>query len=213
MAWPVKRPPWGLSWVKARLFVLGFSTTNSDKPRWGGLASASVRASNRITPALPANVHHVLAPFSRQPRSPSCVVGVAFKATDATSEPVLGSVTEMATKGSPAAMAGSQRAFCSSLPPSRTPRAMISGRVIKLPAAPSEPLDNSSVTTTMPRLSSRSSGFRPPYRAGTERPKQPSSRRPSMMASGTIESLRWMSPAIGMTRSSAKRRNVSRIKA
>ena len=48
------------------------------------------------------------------------------------------------------------------VPPSSTARAMISGRVTRLPAAPSEPRDSSSVTSTMPRLSSASSGCKPP---------------------------------------------------
>ena len=43
---------------------------------------------------------------------------------------------------------------------------MISGRVMRLSAAPGEPRESSSVTTTMPRLSSSSSGFKPPWARG-----------------------------------------------
>ena len=144
-------------------------------------------------------MHQVLPPLSNQPPGD----GVARKATEATSDPVPGSVTEMATNGSPRAMPGSHRCFCSSVPPSSKERAMISGRVIRLPAAPSDARESSSVTTTIPRLSSFSSGLRPPYRSGTERPKQPSSRTPSMIESGTRRSSRCICSASGTTCSSA----------
>ena len=160
-----------------------------------------------MTPDLPANVHQVLPPLSRQPPS----VFTALSDTAATSDPVPGSVTEMAHRGSPAARPGSQRCFCASVPPSSSACAMISGRVIRLPAAPREPRDSSSVTTTMPRRSSLPWGCNPPYRSGTHNPKQPSSLKPSMIASGTMASSRWIASANGATRSSANWRNVSRI--
>ncbi|MFL6243446.1 MAG: acyl-CoA dehydrogenase family protein [Acidimicrobiia bacterium] len=49
------------------------------------------------------------------------------------------------------AMPGSQRCFCSSVPPCTIARVRISGRVMSEPPTPSEPHDSSSVATTMPR--------------------------------------------------------------
>jgi alkylation response protein AidB-like acyl-CoA dehydrogenase len=66
-------------------------------------------------------------------------------------------VTEELSRGSLGA-AGSHFFCCVSVPPANKARAAISGRVIKLPAAPNEPRDSSSVTTIMPRLSELLSG-------------------------------------------------------
>ena len=43
----------------------GFSTTNSDRPRWPGERSGSVRASSMSMSARPANVAHVFTPLTR----------------------------------------------------------------------------------------------------------------------------------------------------
>src|SRR5437870_1716746 len=88
----------------------------SDRPRAPLLMSGSVRASNAITLARPANVHHALAPSMRYPLRPSSSAGSARHLTDATSEPVSGSVTEMATISSPEAMRGSHAFFCAGEP-------------------------------------------------------------------------------------------------
>ena len=71
--------------------------------------------------------------------------------TPATSDPKSGSVTITPTISSPDAIRGSQRRFCSSVPPCTIARVRISGRVISEPPTPSDPHDSSSVATTMPR--------------------------------------------------------------
>ncbi len=78
-------------------------------------------------------------------------MGVAVVLTPATSEPKSGSVTITPTTRSPLAIAGSQRCFCSSVPPFTIARVRISGRVMSAPPAPSEPQESSSVATTIAR--------------------------------------------------------------
>ena len=97
--------------------------------------------------ARPAKVAHVLTPLIRYPPS----VAVALTLRLATSEPKSGSVTMTPTMSSPLAMWGSQRRFCSSVPPRTIARVRISGRVMSEPPTPSEPQDSSSVATTIPR--------------------------------------------------------------
>ncbi len=96
--------------------------------------------------ARAAKVHQVLTPLISQPPS----VGVAAVTTPATSEPKSGSVTATAPITSPEASWGSQRTFCSSVPPCTRARVRISGRVMSDPPAPSDPQASSSVATTMP---------------------------------------------------------------
>ena len=158
---------------------------------------------------MPANVLQVFAPLSTQP-SP---VWVAFNFMDATSEPKSGSVMATAQRVSPEAIPGSQRDFCSGVPPSMIARARISGRVMREPAPPRDTRDSSSVTTIIPRVSSLPFGNRPPYCSGTERPKQPRSLRPCKMASGTISSSLCIRSASGATTSSANCWKVSAIMA
>ena len=63
-----------------------------------------------------------------------------------------GSVTEMPTMISPAAIRGSQCRFCSSVPPWSSALVRISGRVISEPAAASDARDSSSVVRIIARL-------------------------------------------------------------
>ena len=107
---------------------------NSDRPRCPSAGSGRVRATTRITSARPAQVHQVLAPVSNQP--PSQAVARSFR--PATSEPKSGSVIEMATSLSPDASRGSQATAGRPCRRASSARAMISGRVIRLPAAPSD---------------------------------------------------------------------------
>jgi hypothetical protein len=86
---------------------------------------------------------------------------------EATSEPVSGSVTEIATIVSPEASLGRSACFCASVPPASKAFARISGRVISEPAAASETRDSSSVVTIIARLPSSW----PPKCAGIDRPK------------------------------------------
>ncbi|MCH8901558.1 MAG: hypothetical protein IIC88_04595 [Chloroflexi bacterium] len=58
--------------------------------------------------ARPAKVDHAFAPSMNQPRRPSCSPAVALHWTEATSEPMSGSVTQMPTISSPEATRGSQ---------------------------------------------------------------------------------------------------------
>jgi hypothetical protein len=132
---------------------------NSDSPRAPDLGSGLVRASSASTSARPAKVHHALAPEMSH-RS-------ARQRTEATSEPVSGSVTEMPTISSPAATGGSHFFFCASVPPFKSALVRISGRVIRLPAAASDAADSSSVMTIMARLPMPW----PPYSSGTDMPK------------------------------------------
>ena len=71
---------------------------------------------------------------------------------------------------SPDAMRGSHRFFCSSVPPVRSARVRISGRVMSEPPMPSDPRDSSSVDTTMPSESCSPPDANPSYSSGTERP-------------------------------------------
>ena len=162
---------------------------------WPSERSGSVRATTISTPALPAKVHQVLAPFSSQPPG----TRVPRRPSEATSEPWSGSVMAMAHSGSPAASRGSQWACCSGVPPASSARLRISGRVIRLPAAASEASDSASVTTTISSVSSRSFGPLPPKRSGIARPKTPSSRSGCSSDSGTVRSSRWMAWASGAT--------------
>ena len=100
-----------------------------------------------MSSARPANVAHVFTPLMRKPPS----TAVAIVVTPATSDPKSGSVTLTPTSSSPDAMRGSQRCFCSSVPPATIARVRISGRVMSDPPTPSEPHDSSSVATTMAR--------------------------------------------------------------
>ncbi len=70
--------------------------------------------------------------------------------TDATSDPMSGSVTPMPTSTSPVASFGSHSRFCSSVPPSSSARVRISERVSRLPAM-SDAADSSSVSTIIVR--------------------------------------------------------------
>ena len=117
----------------------------------------------------------------------------------------------MAQSGRPSAIFGNQCCFCSSVPPSIKALAIISGRVIRLPAPPNDPLESSSVTTIIPRLSSWSSGSSPPYLWGTLRPKQPNSLTPSRISLGIIMFSPCIRAASGFTTSSANWRKVSAI--
>ena len=63
-----------------------------------------------------------------------------------------GSVTEMPTINSPAAIFGNQCFFCSSVPPAISALVRISGRVISEPAAASEQRESSSVVRIIARL-------------------------------------------------------------
>ena len=72
---------------------------------------------------------------------------VARSVTEATSEPVPAPSPRPHTTVHRRPSAGNQRACCAAVPPSSNARATISGRVIRLPAAPSEPRDSSSVAT------------------------------------------------------------------
>ena len=144
-----------------------FSTMNKDNPRAPELASGFVRASRAIMFARPANVHHALAPSITKPLCPLTVAGSARHLTEATSEPVSGSVTEMATISSPLAIGGSHFFFWSSVPPRSRALVRISGRVIRLPATPSEAAESSSVVIIMARLPMPP----PPYSSGTDMPK------------------------------------------
>ncbi len=146
---PGGRPPVPASWVKAKPWpsALGFSTTNSDSPRWPRARSGSVRASSNSTSARAANVHQVLTPLIVHPPS----TGAAEVVTLATSEPKSGSVTATAPSTSAPASFGSHCCFCSSVPPWTMARVRISGRVMSDPPAPSDAHESSSVATTMPR--------------------------------------------------------------
>ena len=135
----------------------------SERPRAPAARSGFVRARSAITFARPANVHHALAPEMHQPPSTRS----ARQRTDATSEPVSGSVTEIATMISPAAMGGSHRPFCASVPPFRSALVRISGRVMRLPAAASDATESSSVVTIITRFPIPC----PPYSSGTDMPK------------------------------------------
>ena len=103
----------------------------------------------------------------RYPLRPSRSAGSARHLTDATSEPVSGSVTEMATISSPEAMRGSHAFFCSGVPPCNSALVRISGRVIKLPAAASEAAESTSVVMIITRLPMPP----PPNSSGTDMPK------------------------------------------
>jgi len=95
------------------------------------------------------------------------VAGVARHATAATSEPTLGSVTEIATMISPAAIRGSHARFWASVPPASSALARISGRVMSEPALASDARDSSSVVRIIARLPSSW----PPNASGTDSPK------------------------------------------
>src|SRR5262245_20976444 len=114
---------------------------SNDRPLAPLAGSGSVRTRTARMLARPANVHHALAPAIDQPALPSTVAGTARQDTDATSEPMLGSVTEMPTMSSPPAMRGSHAFFCASVPPAMSALARISGRVISEPAAASDARD------------------------------------------------------------------------
>ena len=159
---------------------------NMLNPLWPNEISGLVLARVTISSERPAKVHHVLLPFKIQPPS----VGLAFKLTAATSEPVFGSVIDIAQSVSPEANLGSQNCCWLSVPPANNALAAISGLVIKLPAAPKDPLDNSSVTTIIPRLSDLLSGWRPPNFSGMQVPKHPNSDAASMICSGISKSSR-----------------------
>ena len=108
--------------------------------------SGSVRASTISTSARAAKVHQVLTPLTSHPPS----VGAAAVVMPATSDPKSGSVTATAPITSAVASLGSQRCFCSSVPPWTRARVRISGRVISEPPAPSDAQESSSVATTIP---------------------------------------------------------------
>ena len=150
IARPVMTPPCGWRYSKSWPSYESFSTRNMLSPRWPSELSGFERARTSRTPALPAIVHQVLAPSSIQPPSHF----VALSRIAATSEPASGSVTATAQSGSPIATCGSHLVRCSSVPPFSSERLRISGRVIRLPAPPSEPRESSSVTTIIPMLSS-----------------------------------------------------------
>ena len=135
----------------------------SDSPRAPAFTSGLVRARSASTFARPAKVHHALAPLRYQPPSPRS----ARQRIDATSEPVSGSVTEMPTISSPAAIGGSHFRFCASVPPFKSALVRISGRVIRLPAEASDATDSSSVMTIITRFPMPW----PPYSSGTDMPK------------------------------------------
>ncbi len=73
----------------------------------------------------------------------------------------------MPTIRSPEAISGSQRSFCSSVPPASSALARISGRVMSDPAAASDARDSSSVVITIATLPIST----PPYFSGIESPK------------------------------------------
>ena len=135
----------------------------SERPRAPAFGSGVVRARRASTSARPANVHHAFAPEMSQPSA----VRSARQRTEATSEPVSGSVTEMPTMSSPAATGGSHLRFCPSVPPLSSALVRISGRVMRLPAAASEAAESSSVMTIITRLPMPC----PPYSSGTDMPK------------------------------------------
>ena len=175
----------------------GPGASRCDRRRFARAASARRRAR--------ANVHHVLVPLMSQPPS----VFVALVVTPATSLPKSGSVTATAARTSPEARRGSQRSFCSWVPPFTSARVKISGRVISDPPMPRAPHDSSSVATTMPRYSDSPPVAKPPNSSGTERPKPPSSARPEITDSGMSALARWTCSACGRTCSSANRWKVS----
>ena len=113
---------------------------------------------------------------------PSVLVAVVV--IPATSEPKSGSVTAIAAKTSAVASFGSQRSFCSCVPPETRARVTISGRVMSDPPIPSPPHESSSVATTMPRYSLSPPVAKPPNSSGTLRPKPPISASPLMIDSG-----------------------------
>ena len=117
-------------------------------------ASGSVRASRASTFARPAKVHHDLGPLITQTSRPFSWRRSARHLTEATSLPTSGSVTEIPTMISPAAIRGSQCFFCASLPPWSSALVRISGRVISEPAAASDARESSSVVRIMARLPS-----------------------------------------------------------
>ena len=205
MGRPSRRPP--PSWVKwkPRLSPRGFSTRNSDSPRWAAARSGSVRASSTSTSARAANVHQVLVPLTTQP-SATLVAEVLMPAT---SLPKSGSVTAMAASTSPEARRGSQRSFWARVPPLIRARVMISGLVMSEPPMPRPPHDSSSVATTMPRYSDSPPVAKPPNSSGTDRPKPPSSASPAMIDSGMSTLARCTCSAWGRTCSRAKRWKVS----
>ncbi len=166
-ALPESLPPEGCSYSNSCPVKLSFGTMKSESPRAPLAGSGSVRASSASTSARPAKVHQDLGPLITQPSCPSTVARSARHLTPATSLPMSGSVTEMPTMISPAAMRGSQSRFCSSVPPWSSALVRISGRVISEPAAASEARESSSVVRIIARLPIST----PPYSSGTERPK------------------------------------------
>ena len=180
---------------------------NSERPRFPFAVSGSVRASSASTLARPEKVLHAFAPLMRQPRRPSCSAGVARVWSEATSEPMSGSVTAIATSTSPLAMRGSHSRRCSSVPPASSALERISGRVASEPAAASEAAESSSVITII----ERSPMPVPPYSRGIEEPKKPCAENCAISSSGTSRSWRWISWARGATSLRAKARAVSRV--
>ena len=134
---------------------------------------------------------------------------MALVVIPATSLPKSGSVTATATITSALASWGSQCCFCASVPPLTRARVRISGRVINDPPMPRLALLSSSVAMTIARYSLSPPSEKPPYSAGTDSPKAPSSARPVITSSGTSPFVRWTCSACGATTLVAKARNVS----
>ena len=115
----------------------------------------------------------------------------------ATSLPKSGSVTATATITSALASRGSHSSFCSSVPPLTSARVRISGLVISEPPMPRLARLSSSVAMTMARYSLSPPSEKPPYSAGTDSPKAPSSASPVMICSGTSPLVRWTCFGVG----------------
>src|SRR6478752_5977412 len=108
----------------------------------------------------------VLEPLTIQ-SSPSRTA-VVFSA--ARSEPPEGSVIAMPQMSSPAAMPGSQRCFCSSVPRSTMYGGQTSAWIPKHEETAALNLENSSAATALNR---KSSAPAPPYSSGMSRPSRP----------------------------------------
>ena len=80
-------------------------------------------------------------------------------------------MTATATIVSAVASRGSQYSFCSSVPPFTSALVRISGRVISEPPMPRLARLSSSVAITIARNSPSPPSLKPPYSAGTDRPK------------------------------------------
>ncbi|HVH05329.1 MAG TPA: hypothetical protein VNE71_04930, partial [Myxococcota bacterium] len=89
----------------------------SESPLPPDAGSGFVRSRTASTFARPANVHHAFGPLITKPSRPPTVARSARHFTPATSLPMSGSVTEMPTMISPAAIFGSHSFFCASVPP------------------------------------------------------------------------------------------------